>query len=329
MKLRFLLPLAGLIGVLPACGDDGDSATQTATIPNDTTTNGQLPTTSGDDTTGVVDPSTTTTGQGDDTTTTGEPETSTTSDDTTGDPVGCNAPADDADEDADGVANSADNCRCDANPNQLDFDGNAVGNVCDAPLTFTIADGVPPEFNKLATTATAAMGLSCEFPVDLIVVNGDVQVSLDDEGTAKIWSAQLNFADTPELECDLFILNVKLRIEKFFAAGPDAFVVGFPFALPDHDAGTISGQTDSPHAILVSGIINITESSNESLAPKGENPIEMVPGAFPVGTASVVNKGEQVSLAFDDSNSIIFMQTTMGGIEIKLTGLKGTMRMKK
>lgn len=332
MNTRLLMPaFASLLVAAPACGDSsGDSTSPTATenptsSPSGSESTGFVPTTTEGNTTGVVDPSTTTTGV-DPSTTTG----STGPDDsTTGDPVGCQAPADGADEDADGVANMADNCRCDANPNQLDFDGNAVGNVCDAPLRFTIADGVPPDFNRLATTAKAGMAIvSCTFGVDLVVVNGDVQVTLDDAGVAKIYALRVNFADTPEYECDLTLFKVKLRIEDFFTDGPDPFVVGFPFTTVDHDAGTISGMTDSPHSILISGIINITESGNPDLAPPGPNPIEMVPGAFPLGVASVVNKGEQVSLAFDDSDSIIFMQTTMGGIEIELKGLKGVLRMK-
>lgn len=323
-----------LVAALPACGDSGGGGTTTTmatfTSGNEegtvdpTTTTGVTPTDTGDDTTGPVDPSTTTS------TTDVDPSTTGPGDDTTGDPVGCQAPADGADEDADGIANMADNCRCDPNPNQLDFDGNAVGNVCDAPLTFTLADGVPPEFNQLKTTAKAGMAIvSCEFEVDLVPVNGTVQVSLDDSGNARFYAMKINFADTPEYTCNLTLFEVKLRIEDFFTDGPDPFVVGFPFTVPDHDAGTVSGMTDSPHSILISGIINITESGNEDLAPPGPNPIEMVPGNFPLGVASVANSGEQFSMLFADTDSIIFMQTTMGGIEIELRGLEGTLRMKK
>ena len=334
MHTRLITPVLAsfLVATLAGCGDDkGDTAnsstgTGTSTEATPTTTEATPTTTT------PVDPDPTTTDATTTTTTTGpDPTTTTTGPDpttTTGDPVDCAAPADDADEDGDGVANAADNCRCDANPNQLDFDGNTVGNVCDAPLRFTVADGVPPEFNKLDTTAQAEMTLQCEFPVSLIVLNGDVQVTLDDSGNAKIWAARLNFADTPELECDLVLINVKLRIEKFFAEAPDMFVVGFPFTLPDHMAGSISGQTDAPESILVSGIINVTESSNENLAMPGENPIEMVPGAFPTALATVVKEGSQLSMVFDDADSTVFMQTTMGGINIKLFGLKGTLRLK-
>jgi hypothetical protein len=328
MQTRLLTPfLAGLLLAPIACGDDKGGSTGSET---DVSSTGTPPPTTGDTvptTTEEPDPSTT---EEPTPTTTDDPPPTTTGDDpTTGEPVDCAAPADGADEDMDGVANMADNCRCDANPNQLDYDGNSVGNVCDAPLKFTIADGVPPEFNKLDTTARAEMALSCEFPVSLIVLNGDVQVTLDDVGSAKLFAAKLNFADTPELTCDLTLIKVKLRIEKFFAEGQDPFLAGFPFTIPDHDAGTITGQTDMPQNILISGILNVTESSNEMLAMPGENPLEMVPGAFPTSLASVVNKGEQLSMTFDDSDSTVFMQTTMGGINIKLTGLKGTLRLKK
>ena len=316
-----------LAPALAACGDSGggeSSATITATVPmtseeTPTSTGGETPTTTGDDTT--------TTGGETPTTTVVDPTTG-GGDSTTGEPMGCNAPADDGDADADGVLNSADNCRCDANPNQLDFDGNSVGNVCDAPLRYTLADGAPPEFNQLVTTATAEKTLSCSFPVNMIVAGGEVQLELDDAGVAKIYALKLNFVDTPELTCDLLLVKVKLRIEKWYSDGPDPFTVGFPFTVADHENGSISGMTDSPHPILVSGIINVTESSDPNLAPPGENPLMMVPGSFPTGLATATNAG-QISLKFDDKNSIVFMQTTMSGINIKLTGLVGTLRLKQ
>jgi len=333
MQTRSLTPFfASLLTVAPlACGDNGggsETESTTATVtgpgtmgPTTTPTTGETPTTTGET-------PMTTTGETP-TTTTGETPTTTGDDGTTGEPVGCQAPSDGADEDADGVANSADNCRCVANPNQLDFDGNAVGNVCDLPLAFSIIDGIPPEFNKLDTTATANKTLQCMFPVSLIVLSGDVQVTLDDGGLAKIHAARLNFADTPELTCDLTLVKVKLKITEFFAEGPEPFAVGFPFTIPDHNSGTITGQTDMPHSILVSGLITVTESNNEDLAPTGESPLMMVPGAFPPAVASVANKGEQVSLLFSDDDSIVFEQTTESDIKITLTGLSGTLRLKR
>lgn len=334
MKKRLLTPLiaslsASLFAVAPvACKDDdkGSEASDSANVtdPGMTSTTSATGTESGT----TMTPTPTTTGP--DSSTTDEPMTTTdpTTTATTGEPVGCNAPADDGDEDADGILNSADNCRCAANPNQLDFDGNSVGNVCDAPLLYKIADGVPPEFNRLETTATAKSTLSCNFPVNLIILGGDVQVKLDDVGSAQIYAAKLNFADTPDLVCDLVLVKVTLRIEKFFSDGDMPFTVNFPFVPADHAAGTIIGMTDKPHPILISGILNVKESTNEDLAMPGESPLEMVPGAFPMALATTNTDG-QVSMAFDDKDSIVFMQTTMSGIEIKLTGLKGTLRLKK
>lgn len=334
MHDRLLKPLLASVLILApvACGDDGGGATDTAsTGPTGTSTTGVTPTSTGEEPTTDVSATTMVVTGGESTSTsTGEtPTTSTGDDSTTGDPVGCAVPADDADEDMDGVPNSADNCRCVANPNQLDFDGNAVGNVCDVPLVFTVADGVPPEFNKLDTNATAEKVLTCKFPVSLIVLNGEVQVTLDDSGAAKIYAAKLNFADTPELTCDLTLVKVKLRIEQFFSEGPDPFLVGFPFTLADHATGTITGQTDMPHTILVSGLINVTESSDEKLAPTGESPLTMVPGAFPPAVAAVADKGKSVSMAFTDKDSVVFEQMTESGIKIKLTGLFGTLRLKQ
>ncbi|PCC72966.1 hypothetical protein SAMN02745121_09043 [Nannocystis exedens] len=245
-------------------------------------------------------------------------------------PGDCQAPADDADEDGDTIANKDDNCRCAANPNQLDFDGNSVGNVCDAPLSFTIADGTPPEFNQLDSTASAKMGIGCEFPVSLIATGGDVQVMLDDEGTAKIFAAQLTFADTPELTCEIpLVLTVKLVIQDLVLTGLDAFMAGFPFTIPDHESGAVSGMMDMIHNIIVNGVINVTESSNEELAPTGESPLMDVPGSFPAGMVTVANAGEQITIDFNNADHIVFQQTTMDGLEITLTGLTGKLRLRK
>ncbi len=331
MHNRLLKPLLASVLVLApvACSDDGGGATDTASTSATGTSTTVTPTSTGDEPTTGGSATTMVVTEGDLTSTGEMPTTSTGDDSTTGDPVGCAAPADAADEDNDGVPNKTDNCRCVANPNQLDFDGNAVGNVCDAPLAFTIADGVPPEFNKLDTNATANKTLECKFPVSLIVINGDVQVTLDDAGNAKIYAAKLNFADTPELTCDLVLVKVKLRIQEFFADGPDPFLVGFPFTLADHATGNITGQTDMPHTILVNGIINVTESNNEDLAPTGESPLTMVPGAFPTAVAAVTNNGKSVSMAFTDKDSVVFEQMTESGIKITLTGLFGTLRLKQ
>jgi hypothetical protein len=318
-----------LILVGAACGDDGNTSASdtTTTTTTDTTTDGPTTTTTDGPTT-----TTTTTDGPTTTTTTGTTEEPTTTSTTTGVmPGDCAAPADDADEDGDAIANKDDNCRCDANPNQLDFDGNSVGNVCDAPLTFTIADGAPPEFNSLATQATAKQLIAmCQFPVNLVATGGQVEVTLDDEGTGKVYAATVNIADTPQLECDIpLIVNVKLVIKSLLITGPDPFLVGFPFTMPDHDSGTITGLMDMVHTIIVNGIIDVQESSNEQLAMPGESPLMDVPGSFPAGTVTVDNAAKQVTIDFDNGNHTVFQQTTMGGLEITLSGLTGKLRLRQ
>lgn len=313
--------LSSVLLLAAACGDDrGDtSATEAATTGTPTT---GTPTTGEDPTTG----------------TTGTPTTSTTEEPTTSPPTtdpgsttgsgACQVAPDANDEDGDGVANMADNCPCDQNPNQLDYDGNAVGNVCDEPLRFQVIDGTPPEFNKLDTTASAGMGpVSCEFPVALIAIGGDVQVELDDAGQGKVFVSSVSFADAKNLECNLFVVNVKLDISKLVTMGDMPFVVGFPFTVQDHDAGTLSGMMDAQHSINVNGTINITESSNPDLAMPGEAPLENVPGNFPAGMVTVSNAGQNMQIMFDDGGSTVLEQMTMTGITIKLTGLKGTLKM--
>ncbi|HEY8377306.1 MAG TPA: hypothetical protein VIK91_12510 [Nannocystis sp.] len=319
--------ISSLILLAAACGDDRGSGSASAT---DTTTTGTPgTTTSGEPTSG--EPTAGTTGSGEPTT--GEPTSTTTTTDpgTTTDQPGCAAPPDQGDEDGDGVVNAKDNCRCVSNPNQLDFDGNGLGNVCDEPLVFTIADGVPPEFNQLKTQARAQQLIaSCEFPVNLVVVGGDVQVMLDDDGLGKIWAARLDFANTTDLTCDIQpIITVTLAIEMLQILGPDMFTVGFPFMISDHETGTVKGMMDGVHSIVVNGIINVKNTTNPDLAMPGQTPIEDAAGSFPAGTVTVVKDAGQVTLEFNNDQHVVFEQMTESGLQIQLRGVTGTLRLRQ
>lgn len=322
--------LSSLILVGAACGDDGNtSATETSTSTTETPTSTDPTTT----TTTTDDPTTTTTTDETTTTTSTDPTTTdpTTSTTTGVMPGDCAAPADDADEDGDAIANKDDNCRCDANPNQLDFDGNSVGNVCDEPLKFTIADGAPPEFNALQSQATASQFIAmCQFPVTLVATGGQIEVTLDDVGTGRVFAASVNMADTPQLECDIpLIVNVKLVIKSLVITGPEPFAVTFPFTVPDHDSGTITGLMSAIHNIVVNAILDVQESSNEGIAMPGESPLMDVPGSFPAGTVTVDNATGQVTVDFDDDGHTVFQQETMGGLQITLSGLTGKLRLRQ
>src|SRR5690606_36574406 len=76
-----------------------------------------------------------TTGDGDGDPTTGDGDGDPTAGDGDGDPTTGDGDGDPGtDSDGDGVPDSEDNCPDDANPNQLDFDGNGAGNVCNVQV---------------------------------------------------------------------------------------------------------------------------------------------------------------------------------------------------
>lgn len=324
---RLAAPL-WILAVLAGCGDDSvvpseDETTAAATTgtrgePSTSTTS---PTTDDIPTTGEMPPDDTSTGGAPPTT--GDPS-------TTGAPTECHGLVDGHDDDDDGVENTADNCPCEANPNQLDFDGDAVGNVCDLALKFSIVDGAPPEQNRLTTTAHAKKTLECTFAVELDARDGVVEVELDDAGTARLHLASVQYADTPGLDCVLGEgITVKLEVQQFLAEGLDAATVSFPFALADHQAGALIGKTDAPHDIVASAIIDVTESPYEQLLPLGEQQLLAIPGVFPTAMVSILEAQQQLSLVFADDTLVLFEQTTEAGVAFKLTGLTGTLRLKQ
>ena len=54
---------------------------------------------------------------------------------------------------------------------------------------------------------------------------------------------------------------------------------------------------DAIHNIVVNGIIDVQESSNEMLAMPGESPLMDVPGSFPAGVVTVDNAAKNVTLS--------------------------------
>lgn len=122
---------------------------------------------------------------------------------------GCIADEEDLgeDTDGDGIPDTLDNCPEIANPRQLDFTGNGVGNVCDTPITFAVLAPSTSPYVVATTGQPEAGGLGGflgsigAFELELEVVSGSITFSLDDDGeiTSSALSVQFG-AQTVELE---------------------------------------------------------------------------------------------------------------------------------
>lgn len=228
------------------------------------------------------------------------------------------------DEDGDTVPDAEDNCPAAPNGNQLDFDADAVGNVCDGPLRYAVISGTPPAFNEFGATASvdAGMGLVCEYAVTLVAVAADVQLTLDDDGAAELFLSSLKFADTPAYTCTLGAVSFKSKLEGMHLTGEAPSSVGFPFTLADHKAGQVTGTTDATYTVIVEGVINIVES-NSPIVPVGPSPLVDATFTFPKGQVTASPTG--LAFKFDDAATIVFEQGQL--VPIRLTGLTGALNL--
>jgi len=115
------------------------------------------------------------------------------------------------DRDGDGIPDDVDNCPDDANPRQLDFNGNGVGNVCDDAVIFDIIVD-EEDANELMTTGDAEPGGggfgidlgSFEVDLPLVVDGATIAVVFDDEGVATIVGLTIMIGESStEVDIDL------------------------------------------------------------------------------------------------------------------------------
>lgn len=301
-----LAPLTlALCMTMVACGDDvGDTAAT-----SDETTSGDG---DGDgDASGTDSDSASGDGDGDATSGDGDGDSTTESESDT-DPG--------PDSDMDGVSDAADNCPDTPNPNQLDFDGNGMGNVCDIQI-FTNVSG------NLNTTAEADTQFGgCIIPLMIMVESGEVRVQLDDDAAVAAFEiTTLNIADLPPQNCSIGgLIDADVSLTNFVITNNGGeFPVAMPHTSAQHDGGQVAGDSDMPHPVL---------ASSDLIADIGMGPTESaldLDGALPVFTANITEAGAMGVISWADAQFVVAQTTLEEGLPVpldfELRGLVGAL----
>lgn len=229
------------------------------------------------------------------------------------------------DSDRDGVVDADDNCPDDPNPNQLDFDGNGLGNVCDE-MMFTTVSGT------VASTASVTVPVvgSCAILFTLTADAAEVHVQLDDDANlVKLEVASLGFEDAPTRLCELnVVVDIDVTIQELLLTNRGgAFPVSFPSRAKFHDAGELEGTTTAEHPVTGSGSVALTAVGQSS-----PGVALSLDGALPTFGAVLQATGPELRLVFSDAK-VPLLADTLGieepieanAVEFELTGLVGTL----
>jgi hypothetical protein len=290
-----LVPLTlAVVSLSFACGDDTPGTTSLSTDTGETVGDGDGDPGDGDGDTGDGDGDT---GDGD-----GDPEPP-------------------PDEDMDGVPDGSDNCPADANPNQLDFDGNGTGNTCDV-MVFN-ATGM---LNTTAHADAGALG-SCAIPIVIDVTGGQIMLQLDDNAAvAGFEIANLNVADILDKECQLLVTATVSMTNFLISNSGGPYPVTITHDQTMHDAGQVAGDADIPHPVLSTATLSAAVGADEPMDSE-----LMLDGALPIFTASITDGGAMGTVAWADAQFVLaqdqFMieMPLMATIDFELRGLVGAL----
>lgn len=236
------------------------------------------------------------------------------------------------DADDDGIVDAEDNCPEDENPNQLDFDGDGLGNVCDVEVFSKVSGG----FEIMLYIEGDGGGLSdCSVPLQFDINSGELRLQLDDDAAvAGIEITRLEYDDLPKKTCDLPVLAPDITVmSPVMENAGGAFPVTLPHSLSAHDAGTVDGETALAHPITTSFVM-LAEPVNGEPVETAFDPV----GELPVFSALFSDSGQTGTLTWPEqepphvlASGLYFLSGDINDVEIyfEMRLLAGELQLEK